>query len=71
MFSQVPVTTCTINLMVTITLSYCSGTFTESKESRMFKGFPAELLEALASEPLTENSHEWSLTMEVSYLRKL
>ncbi|XP_072234829.1 gamma-glutamyl hydrolase [Leuresthes tenuis] len=36
--------------------------FTEDvKGSRMFKGFPAELMAALASEPLTENSHQWSL----------
>ncbi|XP_071387434.1 gamma-glutamyl hydrolase [Centroberyx affinis] len=36
----------------------------ETKESRLFKGFPADLMAALASEPLTENSHRWSLTME-------
>ncbi|CAG5896100.1 unnamed protein product [Menidia menidia] len=36
--------------------------FTEdAKGSRMFKGFPPELMAALASEPLTENSHQWSL----------
>ncbi|XP_047424390.1 gamma-glutamyl hydrolase [Mugil cephalus] len=33
----------------------------EAKNSRMFKGFPPELVKALASEPLTENSHQWSL----------
>ncbi|XP_030611820.1 gamma-glutamyl hydrolase [Archocentrus centrarchus] len=33
----------------------------EAKDSRMFKGFPAQLIKALASEPLTENSHKWSL----------
>ncbi|KAM9713210.1 gamma-glutamyl hydrolase [Menidia menidia] len=33
----------------------------EAKGSRMFKGFPPELMAALASEPLTENSHQWSL----------
>lgn len=38
--------------------------FTEaSKDSRMFKGFPAELMKDLTSEPLTENSHKWSLDM--------
>lgn len=37
----------------------------------MFKSFPAELLEALASEAITEHSHVYSITMEVSYLRKL
>ncbi|XP_034061959.1 gamma-glutamyl hydrolase-like isoform X3 [Gymnodraco acuticeps] len=35
----------------------------EAKQSRMFKSFPAELMEALASEPLTENSHEWSVSL--------
>ncbi|XP_055737819.1 gamma-glutamyl hydrolase-like isoform X1 [Salvelinus fontinalis] len=35
-----------------------------SRESKLFKGFPAEVLDALASEPITENSHEWSLTLE-------
>ncbi|XP_059183046.1 gamma-glutamyl hydrolase [Centropristis striata] len=35
----------------------------EAKDSRMFKGFPAELMQDLASEPLTENSHRWSLAV--------
>lgn len=35
----------------------------EIKDSRMFKGFPAELMKDLASEPLTENSHQWSLAL--------
>ncbi|XP_071340750.1 gamma-glutamyl hydrolase isoform X2 [Trachinotus anak] len=35
----------------------------ETKDSRMFKGFPDELMKALASEPLTENSHKWSLAL--------
>lgn len=38
---------------------------TEAKGSRMFRGFPPELMDALALEPLTENSHRWSLAMEV------
>ncbi|XP_069552650.1 gamma-glutamyl hydrolase [Brachyistius frenatus] len=33
----------------------------EAKTSRIFKGFPADLMKDLASEPLTENSHKWSL----------
>lgn len=33
----------------------------------MFKGFPAELMEDLAAEPLTENSHKWSLELSVSH----
>nr|XP_046146876.1 gamma-glutamyl hydrolase-like [Oncorhynchus gorbuscha] len=35
-----------------------------SRESKLFKGFPAEVLDALASEPITENSHGLSLTLE-------
>ncbi|XP_076617072.1 gamma-glutamyl hydrolase-like [Chaetodon auriga] len=35
----------------------------EAKDSRLFKGFPAELMEDLASQPLTENSHKWSLAV--------
>uniref|UniRef100_A0A3P9ISH6 folate gamma-glutamyl hydrolase n=1 Tax=Oryzias latipes TaxID=8090 RepID=A0A3P9ISH6_ORYLA len=38
--------------------------FTEdAKRSRMFSGFPAELMAALASEPLTVNAHQFSLAM--------
>ncbi|XP_008290933.1 gamma-glutamyl hydrolase [Stegastes partitus] len=42
---------------VALPLNFTAAT----KDSRMFKGFPAELMEDLASEPLTENSHQWSL----------
>ncbi|XP_037613081.1 gamma-glutamyl hydrolase isoform X2 [Sebastes umbrosus] len=35
----------------------------DTKDSKMFKGFPDELMEDLASEPLTENSHKWSLAV--------
>lgn len=35
----------------------------ETTDSRLFKGFPAELMADLASEPLTENSHKWSLAV--------
>uniref|UniRef100_A0A3P8PEU3 folate gamma-glutamyl hydrolase n=1 Tax=Astatotilapia calliptera TaxID=8154 RepID=A0A3P8PEU3_ASTCA len=37
--------------------------FTNAEDSRMFKGFPAQLMKDLASEPLTVNSHKWSLGM--------
>ncbi|XP_041817142.1 gamma-glutamyl hydrolase isoform X2 [Chelmon rostratus] len=37
--------------------------FTNAKDSKMFKGFPAELMADLASQPLTENSHKWSLAV--------
>ncbi|XP_076828576.1 gamma-glutamyl hydrolase [Brachyhypopomus gauderio] len=36
----------------------------EVKNSRMFKDFPEDLMTSLAKEPLTENSHNWSLTTE-------
>nr|XP_015209057.1 PREDICTED: gamma-glutamyl hydrolase isoform X1 [Lepisosteus oculatus] len=35
-----------------------------ARESRLFKNFPTELLEALATESITENSHIWSLSVE-------
>nr|XP_046227385.1 gamma-glutamyl hydrolase [Scatophagus argus] len=35
----------------------------DAKLSKMFKGFPAELMKDLASQPLTENSHKWSLAV--------
>ncbi|KAK5849976.1 hypothetical protein PBY51_014267 [Eleginops maclovinus] len=35
----------------------------EIKDSRMFKDFPALLMEDLATEALTENSHKWSLAV--------
>ncbi|XP_077057686.1 gamma-glutamyl hydrolase [Siphateles boraxobius] len=34
------------------------------RDSRLFKEFPEELLKSLATERLTENSHQWSLTTE-------
>uniref|UniRef100_A0A673CV96 folate gamma-glutamyl hydrolase n=1 Tax=Sphaeramia orbicularis TaxID=375764 RepID=A0A673CV96_9TELE len=36
----------------------------EAKDSRMFKDFPPELMEDLSTQPLTENSHKWSVTVE-------
>lgn len=35
----------------------------EIKDSRLFKRFPTELMKALATEPLTVNTHKWSLGM--------
>lgn len=35
----------------------------EVKDSRLFKGFPDDLMKDLASQPLTENSHKWSLAV--------
>lgn len=34
----------------------------ELKDSRMFKDFPEDLMASLANEPLTENSHQWSIS---------
>ncbi|XP_030636132.1 gamma-glutamyl hydrolase isoform X2 [Chanos chanos] len=36
----------------------------ETREGRLFKGFPEDLMTSLTSEPITENSHQWSLTVE-------
>ncbi|XP_051531684.1 gamma-glutamyl hydrolase isoform X2 [Myxocyprinus asiaticus] len=36
----------------------------EIKDGRLFKDFPEELMKSLATEPLTENSHKWSITTE-------
>lgn len=36
----------------------------ETRDSRLFKDFPPELMEDLSTQPLTENSHKWSVTME-------
>ncbi|XP_042366323.1 gamma-glutamyl hydrolase [Plectropomus leopardus] len=36
----------------------------EAKNSRMFQDFPADLMEDLASEPLTANAHKWSVTVQ-------
>ncbi|XP_022533444.1 gamma-glutamyl hydrolase [Astyanax mexicanus] len=43
---------------VALPLSFTS----ELNKSRMFKDFPAHLMTSLANEPLTENSHKWSIT---------
>ncbi|XP_029314080.1 gamma-glutamyl hydrolase-like [Cottoperca gobio] len=42
----------------------------EAKHSRMFKGFPAELMEELASEPLTANAHVWSVPVSTHNTNK-
>lgn len=36
----------------------------DAADSRMFKGFPADSLHALATEPLTTNIHNYSVTMQ-------
>lgn len=35
------------------------------RDSRLFKDFPEDLMKSLETEPLTENSHQWSVTTEV------
>ncbi|KAJ8010674.1 hypothetical protein DPEC_G00077580 [Dallia pectoralis] len=49
---------------VALPLVFANG----SRESKLFKDFPADVLNSLASEPITENSHKWSLTLK-SYNR--
>lgn len=44
---------------------FCCDPFPGAKSSRMFEGFPAELMEDLASEPLTANVHKWSVSLSV------
>ncbi|XP_024910531.1 gamma-glutamyl hydrolase-like [Cynoglossus semilaevis] len=39
----------------------------EAKGSRMFSGFPDELIQELASKPLALHSHKWSVTSRVFY----
>lgn len=36
----------------------------DARDGRLFREFPEELLKSLATERLTENSHQWSLTTE-------
>ncbi|XP_063062661.1 gamma-glutamyl hydrolase-like isoform X1 [Engraulis encrasicolus] len=40
----------------------------DAAESRLFRSFPPSLMEALASENITENSHTWSISVE-NFLR--
>ncbi|XP_043923670.1 gamma-glutamyl hydrolase [Protopterus annectens] len=35
-----------------------------AEQSRMFKNFPKDLMEALASQPLTANFHQWSISIK-------
>ena len=53
-----------ISIIYTI-LKYSCCSPTESRVSKLFSGFPPDLLTALASEALTENSHRLSLATEV------
>ncbi|KAJ8376655.1 hypothetical protein SKAU_G00072350 [Synaphobranchus kaupii] len=36
----------------------------DSAKSRLFSSFPADVMKALASEPITENSHRWGLPIK-------
>lgn len=40
---------------------------TEAESSRMFQGFPKELIKALTEEPLTGNFHRFGVTVKVSH----
>lgn len=45
---------------ITMPLSFTKG----ASKSRMFQNFPPELLQSLATEPLTANFHKWSLSVK-------
>ncbi|CAJ1081660.1 gamma-glutamyl hydrolase [Xyrichtys novacula] len=65
-FEQLTVLTCGEKVLVNTNTSGVALhlEFTnETANSRLFRGFPPELMKELASEPLTENSHKWSLSM--------
>ncbi|XP_041669700.1 gamma-glutamyl hydrolase [Cheilinus undulatus] len=65
-FEQLTVLTSGKNLLVNTNTSGIALhlEFTnETKHSRLFGGFPDELMKDLASEPLTENSHKWSIAL--------
>uniref|UniRef100_A0A8C6WNB4 folate gamma-glutamyl hydrolase n=1 Tax=Neogobius melanostomus TaxID=47308 RepID=A0A8C6WNB4_9GOBI len=58
--AQKPVLVNTNTTSVSLPLNFTH----EARGSRMFKDFPAELMKALATEDLTENSHMWSVSVE-------
>ncbi|XP_060921080.1 gamma-glutamyl hydrolase [Labrus mixtus] len=65
-FEQLTVLTSGKNLLVNTNTSDIALhlDFTnETADSRLFKGFPAELMKGLASEPLTANVHKWSISV--------
>lgn len=39
----------------------------EVQSSRLFRSFPKDLMQSLASENITANFHFWSLSMQVSF----
>lgn len=58
--AQRPILVNTNTTSVSLPLNFTN----EANSSRMFKDFPDELMEALATEALTENSHKWSVSVE-------
>lgn len=46
--------------------SLCVCVAADAASSRMFEGFPDELMEALAQEPLTGNFHHYGVTVKVT-----
>ncbi|MGH0135824.1 UNVERIFIED_CONTAM: hypothetical protein FKN15_030474 [Acipenser sinensis] len=43
-------------------------TSNDAKDSRLFKNLPEDVLKALATEPITENSHHWSVSVKSFYM---
>ncbi|XP_072306557.1 gamma-glutamyl hydrolase-like [Eucyclogobius newberryi] len=58
--AQEPVLVSTDTSSVSLPLNFTD----EARGSRMFKDFPADLMKALETENLTENSHRWSVSVE-------
>uniref|UniRef100_A0A3Q3G2L3 folate gamma-glutamyl hydrolase n=1 Tax=Labrus bergylta TaxID=56723 RepID=A0A3Q3G2L3_9LABR len=61
-FEQLTVLTSGKNLLVNTNTSNIPLHLDFTNDSRLFKGFPAELMKDLASEPLTANVHKWSIS---------
>ncbi|XP_020778442.1 gamma-glutamyl hydrolase-like [Boleophthalmus pectinirostris] len=58
--AQKPILVNTDTTNVSLPLNFTN----EASGSRMFKDFPAEVMQMLATEDLTENSHMWSVSVE-------
>ncbi|XP_041924364.1 gamma-glutamyl hydrolase-like isoform X4 [Alosa sapidissima] len=66
-FEQLLLLTCGENLLSQTNTTGVSLPLTFTKdamESRLFKDFPPDLMKALESENITENSHTWSISVE-------
>ncbi|XP_005392230.1 PREDICTED: gamma-glutamyl hydrolase [Chinchilla lanigera] len=60
LISEEMLLTLTDTEQITLPLNFTKG----ASKSRMFQNLPPELLQSLASEPLTANFHKWSLSVK-------